>query len=142
VIVGHDQTRRRADRRALSPSRKSRQLDRHSQLGELDRQHLTAAVPIDADRNQHRLADNHPCLAHPLIARVEDQIGEGFGQAAAANCASLSQSRAADFEKREKRRALTIREGNSPKRRSIMMVVDKSTPFAVNCYSSLTSLSG
>jgi hypothetical protein len=52
-------------------------------IGELDRQHSTAAVPIDADRNQHRLADNHPCLEHPLIARVEDQIGDGFGQAAA-----------------------------------------------------------
>ena len=25
---------------------------------------------LEADRNQQRLADNHPCLAHPLIARV------------------------------------------------------------------------
>jgi hypothetical protein len=24
-------------------------------MGELDRQHLTAAVPVDADRDQHRL---------------------------------------------------------------------------------------
>src|ERR1700732_331112 len=51
-------------------------------VGELDRQHLTAAVPVDADRDQHRLAGDHAGLAHPLIARVEDQIGEGFGQGA------------------------------------------------------------
>jgi hypothetical protein len=55
----------------------SRKLDRALAIGELDRQHLTAVFPIDADRNQH------PCLAHLLIARVEDQIGDGFGQAAA-----------------------------------------------------------
>ena len=46
-------------------------------------QALTAAVPVDADRDQHRLAGDHAGLAHPLIARVEDQIGEGFGQGAA-----------------------------------------------------------
>jgi hypothetical protein len=44
-------------------------------VGELDRQYLAAAVPVDADRDQHRLAGDHTGLAHPLIARVEDQIG-------------------------------------------------------------------
>src|ERR1700760_3351872 len=32
-------------------------------IGELDRQHLAAAVPVDADRNQHRLAEDHTGLA-------------------------------------------------------------------------------
>ena len=41
------------------------------------------AVPVDADRDQDRRAGDHAGLAHPLIARVEDQIGEGFGQRAA-----------------------------------------------------------
>ncbi len=49
-------------------------------VGELDRQHLAPTVPIDADRDQHRVARDHPGLAHPLVARVQDQIGEGFGQ--------------------------------------------------------------
>ena len=47
-------------------------------VGEFDRQHLAAAVPIDPDRDQHRLAGDHAGLAHPLVARVEDQIGKGF----------------------------------------------------------------
>jgi hypothetical protein len=38
-------------------------------IGELDREHLPAAVPVDSDRNQHHLPDNHPGLGHPLIAR-------------------------------------------------------------------------
>jgi hypothetical protein len=49
-------------------------------VGELDRQHLAAAVPVDADRDQHGLADDDPGLAHPLVARVENQVGKGFGQ--------------------------------------------------------------
>jgi hypothetical protein len=40
---------------------------------------LAAAVPIDTDRDQHRLAGDHASLAHPLVARVEDQIRKGFG---------------------------------------------------------------
>src|SRR5690242_20937127 len=61
-------------------------------VGELDRQHLTAAVPVDADRDQHRLSGDHAGLAHPLIARVEDQIGEGFGQAATGKLRKLASS--------------------------------------------------
>ena len=41
---------------------------------------IIEAVPVDADRDQHGLADDHAGFAHPLVARVEDQIGEGFGQ--------------------------------------------------------------
>ena len=49
-------------------------------IGELDRQYLASAIPVDADRDQHRLADDHAALAHPFVARVEDQIRKGFGQ--------------------------------------------------------------
>jgi hypothetical protein len=45
-------------------------------VGELDRQDLAAAVPVDPDRDQHRLAGDHAGLAHPLVARVEDQISD------------------------------------------------------------------
>jgi hypothetical protein len=33
-------------------------------------------LPIDADSNQHRMAGDDAGLAHPLIARVEDQWAE------------------------------------------------------------------
>jgi hypothetical protein len=33
-------------------------------VGELDRQDLPAAVPVDPDRDQHRLAGDHAGLAH------------------------------------------------------------------------------
>src|SRR5215472_14150442 len=46
-------------------------------IGELDCQHLAPAGPVDADRDQHRLADDHAGLAHPFVARVEDQIRRG-----------------------------------------------------------------
>src|SRR6516164_9704536 len=49
-------------------------------IGELNRQYLASAIPVDADRDQHRLADDHAARAHPFVARVEDQIGKGFGQ--------------------------------------------------------------
>ena len=79
MIVGHDkfnamQTARLQPEQEIAPARPA------LAVGELDRQHLAAAVPVDADRDQHRLAGDHAGLAHPLIARVEDQIGEGFGQ--------------------------------------------------------------
>src|SRR5438552_2034584 len=44
---------------------------------------MEVTIPIDTDRDQHRLAGDHASLAHPLVARVEDQIREGFGQGAA-----------------------------------------------------------
>ena len=49
-------------------------------IGELDRQHLAPAVPVDANCDQYCLADDHAGFTNPLVARVEDQIGEGFGQ--------------------------------------------------------------
>ena len=52
----------------MSPSRKSPPARPALAVGELDRQHLTAAVPVDADRDQHRLAGDHAGLAHPLSA--------------------------------------------------------------------------
>ena len=44
-------------------------------IGELHRQDLPSAILVDSHRHQHRLADNDPGLTHPLVARVEDQIG-------------------------------------------------------------------
>ena len=78
VIVGDDkldavQTARLEPQQKIPPARAT------LPVGELDRQHLAPAVPVDADRNQHGLADDHASLSHPLIARVEDQIGKGFG---------------------------------------------------------------
>ena len=81
MIVGHDefdavQTARLQPQQEIPPARSA------LAVGELDRHHLAAAVPIDADRDQHRLAGDHAGLANPLVARIEDQIGEGFGQRA------------------------------------------------------------
>src|ERR1700760_1355542 len=81
VIVGDDkfdavQTARLEPKQEVAPTRPA------LAIGELDRQNLAAAIPIDADRDQYRLADDHPSLAHPFVARVEDQIREGFGQGA------------------------------------------------------------
>jgi hypothetical protein len=60
--------------RPLKPTRKSRQLDRLSRLVSSTAR-IGAALPIAADRDQHRLALDHPGLAHLLVARVEDEIG-------------------------------------------------------------------
>ena len=50
--------------------------------GELDREDLPPAFPVDADRDVHGLAAHHAALAHPLVSGVEDQVGEGLLQAA------------------------------------------------------------
>ena len=44
-------------------------------IGELDCQDLAPAVFVDRHRDQHRLADDDPGLAHLLVACIEDQIG-------------------------------------------------------------------
>src|SRR5215831_6818901 len=49
-------------------------------IGKLDGQDLAPAVPVDTDRDQHRLADDDAALPHPFVARVKDQIGKGFDQ--------------------------------------------------------------
>src|SRR5438552_6218077 len=82
MIVGHDefdavQTARLEPQKEIPPARSA------LTVGELDCQHLAAAVPVDTDRDQYRLAGDHTGLAHPLVARIEDQIGKGFGQGAA-----------------------------------------------------------
>src|ERR1700757_2326850 len=79
MIVGDDkfnavQTARLEPYQEIPPARST------LAVGEFHRQHLAATVPIDADRNQYRLAGDHTGLAHTLVARVEDQIGGGFGQ--------------------------------------------------------------
>ena len=49
-------------------------------VGQVHPQHLAAALPVHADRHQHRLAGDHAPLAHPLVASVQDQVGERLGQ--------------------------------------------------------------
>lgn len=45
-------------------------------VGEFDRKHLAPAFPVNPDRDQDRVAGNDAILPNPLIARVQDQIGE------------------------------------------------------------------
>ena len=59
VIVGHDkfdavQTTPLEPQQKIAPARSA------LAVGERDRQHLAAAVPIDTDRDQHRLAEMTP----------------------------------------------------------------------------------
>jgi len=49
-------------------------------VGQFDRENAAAPVPADADRQQHRLAANHPGLAHALVACVHDQVRAGIVQ--------------------------------------------------------------
>ena len=51
-------------------------------VGHVDGQDLAPPVPVDADRDQHRLARDHAALAHLFIAAVEDEVGEGLGKGA------------------------------------------------------------
>ena len=51
-------------------------------VGHLDREDLAATVPVDADRDQHRLAHDYAALAHLLIAGVEDEVSKGLGEGA------------------------------------------------------------
>src|SRR2546423_14147266 len=93
VIIGDDeldavQAARLQPQQEIPPARSA------LAVGELDRQHLAAAVPIDADRDQHGLADDDAGFAHPLVTCIQDQIGEGFGQRGRpAKCARVSSSR-------------------------------------------------
>jgi hypothetical protein len=43
-------------------------------VGQLHRQHLPPPLGIHRHRDQHRLAHDHAALAHPFVARVQDQI--------------------------------------------------------------------
>ena len=45
--------------------------------GHLHGQDLAPAVPIDPDRDQHRLAHHDAGLAHLLVAGVEDEEAKG-----------------------------------------------------------------
>src|SRR5579872_6811636 len=51
-------------------------------VGHFDGKNLAATVPIDTDRDQHRLAHNDAGLAHLLVTSVEDEIREGLGEGA------------------------------------------------------------
>ena len=71
MIVGHDkfdamQTTGLQPEQEIAPARPA------LAVGELDRQYLAAAVPVDADRDQHRLAGDHAGLAHSLVTRIQD----------------------------------------------------------------------
>jgi hypothetical protein len=58
VIVGHDdldavQTARLEPEQEIAPARAA------LAIGKLHRQYLASAVPVDADRDQYRLADDY-----------------------------------------------------------------------------------
>src|ERR1700759_373356 len=77
VIVGHDkfdavQTARLEPKQKVAPARSA------LPVGEFNRHPLAAAIPVDADRDHHRLADNHAALAHPFVARIEDLVRKSF----------------------------------------------------------------
>jgi hypothetical protein len=82
VVVGHDKLDA-METASLEPQQEIPPARPPLAVGELDRQNLAATVPVNADRNQHRLADDDAGFAHPLVTGVEDQTGKGFGQGAA-----------------------------------------------------------
>ena len=43
-------------------------------IGEIDAQDLPLPVAVDRHRDQHRLAEDHPGLAHILVAHIENEI--------------------------------------------------------------------
>jgi hypothetical protein len=47
-------------------------------VGELDREDAAPTGSADAERQQHRLAADHPGLAHPLVADIDDQMRAGL----------------------------------------------------------------
>ena len=49
-------------------------------VGDIDPDDLASALAVDRHRDQHRLADDDPGLAYPLVARIQDQIGEGLAK--------------------------------------------------------------
>jgi len=49
-------------------------------VSEIDAKDLAPALAVDCHRDQHRLANDHPGLTHPLVAGVEDQIRKGLVQ--------------------------------------------------------------
>ena len=51
-------------------------------IGDLDCQDLAAPVPVDADGDQDCLAQDNAALAHLLITRVQDEVGEGLFEGA------------------------------------------------------------
>ena len=50
-------------------------------VGKLHAKDLAPAVPVDAHRDEDRLGDDYPRLAHPLVAGIEDEVGEVLRQA-------------------------------------------------------------
>src|SRR6266702_5585710 len=72
VVIGHHEfdaveTTRLEPQQKIPPARST------LAVGELDRKNLAPAVPVDADRDQHRLARDDAGLAHPLVARVRSE---------------------------------------------------------------------
>lgn len=73
MIVGDDQfdtleTARLQAHEEVAPGRAA------LAIGHLDGQDLAPSVPVDADRDQHRLAHDDAGFTHLLIARVEDEV--------------------------------------------------------------------
>ncbi len=81
VVVGDDEL---DAMEAAGPKREQEVLPGGTALavGHLDGEDLAAAVPIDTDGDQYRLAHHHAGLAHLLVAGVEDEVGEGLSERA------------------------------------------------------------
>lgn len=75
--------RSRKSRQEISPAKTA------LAIGELDREHLAAAIPIDAGRNWHRLPDNHTEPVKLLCLKAVLLIGLGNSPSATASPARL-----------------------------------------------------
>lgn len=82
MVVGNDEV---DTAQAACLERKQEVLPRRTAfaVGHLDGEHLAPAVPVNANRNQHRLAHHDASLPDLLVAGVEDEIGERLGKRAA-----------------------------------------------------------
>ena len=89
MIVGHDkfdamQTARLQPQQEIPPARR---LSRLASSTASTWRRPSQSMPIAIST---AWLSDHAGLAHPLVARVEDQIGEGFGQRASAKSAKLA----------------------------------------------------
>ena len=74
VVVGHDELDP-VQAPLLECDQELLPTGRRLPVGQLHRQHLALPLPVDADRDQHRLRADHPVLTHLLVAGVQDQVG-------------------------------------------------------------------
>jgi hypothetical protein len=73
MVVGDDKFDARKPRAMSLAGNLAGSIDPHDWY--FDPPHLATAVPVDADRGRHRMADDHADLSNLLIPGVEDPIG-------------------------------------------------------------------